>query len=576
MSSVLEHETHIDITVEQEGTVTSLRRMPRSTSTRLVLNRKMTVIVPNGASHYFAGLHVIVRGVWKQGARHRYLLASAIEPVETSADWSVERLSRAVWGPTPPTGEQTAVLTTLAPALSWLFTAGLRTLATKLAHLSLRKAQQIAANPFVLVKRRELDFESADMLHRRAHGDPWLLGRLQAATTEVLRRAERGGCARLTRDELIRRITALLTLDGEHEVDWDFVWRSSLVARDGDNYCLPSWFYLRRRVLQQFQNNQLSLGAGVVPGYETLLAHRYSVITGAAMSGKTTTVRELASRCRAAGWRVAVTAMTGKAASVLGPDAMTIHRLIGYGPKGCSKEPLPYDLIIIDEISMMVWPLLASVMQIAKGHVVFCGDPRQLPPVEGEPVFHELLKVLPVHDLGIRPTVDVETVRHWSPEHLLANLERLCRTCEAERREWQVLSPVRRSALGTERLNLFLQRVVNEQGTPVGDGFRVGDRVLVVRNDYRGAIPVYNGQTGKVIGAGEKGLCVRLESGDAIEVSPRDLELAYCLTVHKAQGSRYDTVVFVVPPVARDFAEDVHMQYVGLTRGRRATLCYAL
>ncbi len=69
---------------------------------------------------------------------------------------------------------------------------------------------------------------------------------------------------------------------------------------------------------------------------------------------------------------------------------------------------------------------------------------------------------------------------------------------------------------------------------------------------------------------------VRLDGGETVELSARDLELAYCLTVHKAQGSRYDTVVFVVPPVAKDFAEHVHMQYVGMTRGRRATLCYAL
>ena len=576
MSSGLANEISTESPVEQQGMVTSLRRMPRSTSTRLVLNGKVTVVVPKGVSHNFAGLHVVVRGVWKHGARHRYVLASAIEPVETPADWSVERLSRALLGPTPPSGEQTAVLTVLAPALSWLMTAGLRKLATRLAQLSLRKAQHIAANPYLLVKRRELDFESADMVHRRAHGDPWLLGRLQAATTEVLRRAERAGCARLTRDDLIGRIIALLALEGDQEVEWDCVWRSSLVARDGDRYCLPSWFNVRRRVLQQFQNNQLTLGAGTIPGYETMLAHRYSVITGAAMSGKTSLVRELAARCREAGWRVAVTAMTRKAASVLGPEAMTIHRLIGYGPKGCSKEPLPYDLILIDEISVCTWPLLASVMQIAKGHVIFCGDPRQLPPVEGEPVFQDLMKVLPVHDLGIRPTVEVETVRHWSREHLLANLERLCRTCEGEQRDWQVLSPVRRSALGTERLNLFLQRVVNEHGTPVGDGFRIGDRVLVVRNDYRGPIPVYNGQTGKVIGAGETALRVQLDGAEAVEVSSRDLDLAYCLTVHKAQGSRYDTVVFVVPSVAREFAEDIHMQYVGLTRGRRATLCYAL
>ncbi|MDE3051535.1 MAG: hypothetical protein KGJ48_16745, partial [Nitrospirota bacterium] len=188
MSSGIANEIPIDIPVEQQGTVTSLRGMPRSTSTRLVLNRKVTVVVPKGVSEYFAGLQVIVRGVWKHGARHRYLSASTIEPVETPADWTVERLSRALLGPTPATGEQTAVLTVLAPALSWLLTARLGKLATRLTQLSLRKAQHIAANPYLLVKRRELDFESADMVHRRTHGDPWLLSRLQAATTEVLRR----------------------------------------------------------------------------------------------------------------------------------------------------------------------------------------------------------------------------------------------------------------------------------------------------------------------------------------------------------------------------------------------------
>lgn len=115
MSSGLAKEINTEIPVEQHGTVTSLWRMPRSTSTALVLNRKLTVVVPKGVSHDFAGLRVVVRGVWKQGARHRYVLASTIEPVETPADWSVERLSRALLGPTAPTGEQTVVLTVLAP-----------------------------------------------------------------------------------------------------------------------------------------------------------------------------------------------------------------------------------------------------------------------------------------------------------------------------------------------------------------------------------------------------------------------------------------------------------------------------
>lgn len=122
MSSALANAPRPEIPVEQEGTVPSLRRMPGSTSTRLVLNRKLTVVVPKGVSHYFAGLRVVVRGVRHQGARHQYVLASAIEPVETPADWSVERLSRALLGPTVPTGEQRAVLTVFAPALNWLLT----------------------------------------------------------------------------------------------------------------------------------------------------------------------------------------------------------------------------------------------------------------------------------------------------------------------------------------------------------------------------------------------------------------------------------------------------------------------
>jgi exodeoxyribonuclease V alpha subunit len=323
-------------------------------------------------------------------------------------------------------------------------------------------------------------------------------------------------------------------------------------------------------------NNQVSLPTTEVKGFSHLLQHRYVVLTGAAKSGKTTMIRELASACRAAGWRVAVTAMTGKAASVIGPEAKTLHRLLGFSPHGYPKELLPYDLVIIDEVSMLTWPLLAAALRVIPGHIVFCGDPRQLPPVEGEPAFPELLRLLPVHDLGVVPAVQFTTVRHWSTEHLLLNLERVCRTCRDAGQEWQVLSPVKSSRLGTIQLNQFLQRVINPHGLPVGDGFRVGDRIIVVRNDYAGSQPVYNGQMGIVLGAGERGIHVRLENNHEVDVAPRDLELAYCLTVHKAQGSRFDIVVFVIPSIAKDFAENAHMQYVGLTRGRQATWCYAL
>jgi hypothetical protein len=379
-----------------EGTITALRQMPGSTSSRLTLNRRVTVIVPFGILDLYSGLRVRVLGDWHRGARRRYMLATQIDPVEPPPALSVERLSRALLGTPEPSGEQREVLALLGPALNWLMTAGSKSVAIKLSHLKLRKAQQIAGNPFALVKRRLLDFDAADMLHRQLHTDPWHLGRLQAGTTEVLRRAEKGGRARITRAELIGRITALLALTDAFDVDWDTVWRSSLVARDGEWYCLPGWFHQRRQAIQQLRMNQLSMAVNIPDEHRALLQYRYTVVTGAAMSGKTTLVRQVAAACRAAGWRVAVTAMTGKAASVLGDDAMTLHRLIGYGPSGCSKELLPLDLLIIDEISMCTWPILAAVLRVMPGQIVFVGDLRQLPPVEGEPVHRELMAMVPV------------------------------------------------------------------------------------------------------------------------------------------------------------------------------------
>jgi hypothetical protein len=568
--------SEVEIPAEVEGTITAISALTRSGASRLTLNRRVTVVVPGGVSDLFAGMRVRAYGVWHRGLRSRYLVSTRLEPVEAPPPLSVERLSRALLGTPAPSEEQRQVLELLGPALNWLFAAGAKAVAMKLAQLRLRKAQQIAGNPFSLVKRRLLDFDAAEMLHRQLQTDPWHLGRLQAATTEVLRRAEKSGCARLTASELQERIRALLALSDAFEVEWEAVWRSSIVARDGDRYCLPSWYHQRRKVLQALRANQMTIVPEVPPRFADLLRYRYSVVTGAAMSGKTTLVRELASVCRAAGWRVAVTAMTGKAASVLGDDAMTLHRLIGYSPQGYRKEPLPIDLLVIDEFSMCTYNLLAAVLQVMKGHIVFAGDPRQLPPVEGEPVHRDLLELLPVTDLGVRPTVPVDIVRHWSEAHLLANLEFLVRQCQSAGREWQVLSPIKRSALGTQALNRFLQGVVNPQGTWVGEGYRVGDRVIIIRNDYEGPLPVYNGQIGSILGVDETRLTVRLDAGPTVKVAMRDVELAYCLTVHKAQGSRYDTVVFVVPPTASEFANDAHMQYVGLTRGRETTLCYAL
>jgi len=319
------------------------------------------VIVPSEVSPFLAGMRVRVAGTWHRGARRRYWVATQIEPVAPLPLLPVERLSRALLGSSTPSKEQRQVLELLASALNWLMSAGAKAVAGKLARLTNRKAQQIAGNPFALVKQRLLDCESAEMLHRQLQTDPWHIGRLHAGTTEVLRRAEKEGRARISRSELIERVRNVLSLPETYEVNWEEVWRASLVARDGEWYCLPGWHHQRRQALQHLRMNQLSMAVNIPEEFREWLQYRYTVVTGAAMSGKTTLVRNVAAACRAQGWRVAVTAMTGKAASVLGEEAMTLHRLIGYGLTGRTTTPLPLDLLVIDEISMCVWPMLAAV-----------------------------------------------------------------------------------------------------------------------------------------------------------------------------------------------------------------------
>lgn len=149
--------TSIALPAGQEGTVMSIRPVRGSSSVKVTLNCRFMVVAPTGVSEYFAGIRVRASGVWRQGAGRRYLLASEVEPLESPADLGPERLGRVPLSVPSPSGEHLEVLHLLAPALTWLLSSGSPALACKLAHLSVRKARQIAHNPYVLVRRRDLD-----------------------------------------------------------------------------------------------------------------------------------------------------------------------------------------------------------------------------------------------------------------------------------------------------------------------------------------------------------------------------------------------------------------------------------
>jgi exodeoxyribonuclease V alpha subunit len=340
---------------------------------------------------------------------------------------------------------------------------------------------------------------------------------------------------------------------------------------------------------------------------ELLIDQRLVVLTGGPGTGKSTTTRRVADLAERLGMEVLLCAPTGKAARRLGEltgrSASTIHRMLGFGPVGFRHnhlEPVPADLIIVDEVSMCGDGLLLSLLSaVAPGaRVLLVGDVDQLPPVDTG---------LPLQALAqSAPTIRLSQVyRQAAQNPIIAAAHALQR---GEAPQWykgddgsdsrlshvavepdggarrvallvrelggpgkvQVLSPMKRGPLGVEMLNHHLQGLFNpgEGGTRIADGeARPGDIVVQTKNDYNNE--VFNGTLGTVLAASPGKLQVDFE-GNVVELGGAELfnlTLGYALTVHRAQGSEWETVLGVLheahaPMLSRNLV------YTALTRAR--------
>lgn len=140
----------------------------------------------------------------------------------------------------------------------------------------------------------------------------------------------------------------------------------------------------------------------------------------------------------------------------------------------------------------------------------------------------------------------------------------------------QILSPMRRNVLGTDNLNVELQRALNPHGDALirgGTTFRVGDRVMQLRNNYDK--DVYNGDVGfvrkvdpedRAMVVSFDGRPVRYDAGELDE-----LVLAYAMTIHKSQGSEYPAVI-VLMHTQHYMMLQRNLLYTAITRGRKLVL----
>ncbi len=296
-----------------------------------------------------------------------------------------------------------------------------------------------------------------------------------------------------------------------------------------------------------------------------------------------------------------------------GREAQTIHRSLGMSYNELSgevtfrkneKDPLVCDAVIVDEMSMVDLELMAALLRALKPgcRLILVGDSDQLPSVGAGNVLGDMLKsgVIPAVTLteifrqaqnsaiirnahavncGRSPELqnnqnDFFFLRRRAPEALVETVVGLCQTRLPKNMgipadEIQVLSPTRKGVCGTVNLNRALQAALNPPSSAKrqkiwGDlVLREGDRVMQTKNNYDVVWQSGNGVIGAGIFNGDVGIIEEIDpSGELVTVRFDDrtclytndmlsqLELAYAMTVHKAQGSEYRAVVLISAPVA--------------------------
>ncbi|HZN72561.1 MAG TPA: ATP-dependent RecD-like DNA helicase [Micromonosporaceae bacterium] len=352
------------------------------------------------------------------------------------------------------------------------------------------------------------------------------------------------------------------------------------------------------------------------------LTSRVAVLTGGPGCGKSFTVRSVITLAAAKRAKIVLAAPTGRAAKRLaelsGQPATTVHRLLQLRPGGDASfdrdNPLDADLVVVDEASMLD-VLLANklVKAVAPGaHLLLVGDVDQLPSVGAGEVLRDVLAAQAIPRVRLtrifrqasRSGVVVNAHRINAgqapafgeyPDFFLFPVEepeataemvvdvvarRIPRRFGVQPRDIQVLTPMHRGPAGAGNLNTLLQEAIapyregapeRRQGARV---FRVGDKVIQIRNNYeKGVAGVFNGTVGVVtaLSTVEQQLTVRTDEDETIEYDfdeLDELQHAYAITVHRSQGSEYPAVVVPLTMSSYTLLQR-NLLYTAVTRAKR-------
>lgn len=495
-------------------------------------------------------------------------------------------------------------------------------------------------NPYKLVEDIDgIGFFTADKIAQKMGIDEFSEFRIRAGILHILKEnSEKNGNTYIHKENLFSEITQLLNMlvvehiDLVNKVINTMVMDSviKLFELDGKDIIMLYKYYSCEKMVAGMlkalnnapnsldmnvdsdielyeQMNNISMHATQKDAVKLAVNSGVSVITGGPGTGKTTIVKCILQILKNRRYNVKLLAPTGRASKRLsestGEEASTIHRalVVDFKNPGMflynSGNKLPYDAVIVDEVSMVDVQLMFYLVRALKmgTKLILVGDKDQLPSVGAGNVLADILasNVIPVESLthiyrqsenslivtnaheinmGNMPILDNKSDDFFFDNktdnteilNSIINMQtvRLPKYLGVDSSHIQVLAPMKAGICGVENLNKCLQEKINpltkSKMEIVRDKviYREKDRVMQITNNYERSWQK-DGELGQGVFNGDIGIITKIniethtttvlfEDGrvsDYLMNELNELVLSYAITIHKSQGSEFDVVI---------------------------------